>query len=248
MASSLQYLTLFFQSPIYRGLHDASLLFSITFPHLKSFNISGFRMIPRSQLEDSGKAMCFWQRHPNLEQVSIAADGVNRWFRDNIEAGFLPKLNYLRVSFCFLKSMSQVSLNNSQAPFLDVRALTSHLGQLDHLGINYSYNLQVPYLLRSVLPDGLPRLKSLEIHQKPSSKSWALSREGTRWYETESGDFLEELDDKKTSKSVDSSYINSIVQGAPNIEELCLHDFALPRRDIVRSMGALFLSSSSSYH
>lgn len=100
--------------------------------------------------------------------------------------------------------------------------MRTHLGQLERLCIVDSYNCQVPYLLRAVLPDGLPKLKSLEIHQTPGSGRFISFTEGANWYETEDGNFLQELTPKAAQRNVDSSYMHSIVQGAPNLEELCL--------------------------
>jgi hypothetical protein len=72
-----------------------------------------------------------------------------------------------------------------KAPFDNVRILSPILGQLVSLTVYYSINAQVPYLLRAVLPDGLPNLKSLNIGQWPSHSGKNVDIEGALWYERE---------------------------------------------------------------
>lgn len=115
-----------------------------------------------------------------------------------------------------------------QVRFADARALATHLGQLEHLSITDSYHFQIPYLLRSVIPDGLSTLKSLEVHQNPYY-CLPIHDEGALWYETEDGEFLQETTLGKPRKRIDSSYVQSIARGAPNIREFYLD--GLPYRD-----------------
>ena len=75
--------------------------------------------------------------------------------------------------------------------------MASHLPQLEFLSIGSSINGQVPYLLRSVIPNGLSNLKSLVIGQDPYSERDVKEIEGAMWYETEEGQFQKE---KKISK------------------------------------------------
>lgn len=98
-------------------------------------------------------------------------------------------------------------------------ALASHLGQLHHLSITYSLNCQVPYLLRSVIPGGLPLLKSLEINQTPTNETWD---EGTRWYKKVNGRIIGDAHKGESLRTMPFGYIHSIVRGAPNVKELCL--------------------------
>lgn len=100
--------------------------------------------------------------------------------------------------------------------------MTSHLPQLLYLGIDGSINGQIPHLLRAILPNGLPNLKSLEIHQSPEAKNHIRYLEGAMWYETANGEFRQEQRISKAYRTMADNYMHSIVRGAPNIEELCL--------------------------
>ena len=114
-----------------------------------------------------------------------------------------------------------------QADPSHVRSMTSHSPQLRSLCVSESKNAQVPYLLRAVLSGGLPNLKSLEIHQTPYAERCVRNIEGAMWYETENGDFMQEVRPHKSWRTMRYNYIHSIVRGAPNIEELCLQSFPL---------------------
>jgi hypothetical protein len=99
-----------------------------------------------------------------------------------------------------------------------------------------SYNAQVPYLLRAVLPNGLPQLKSLEIQQDIADPQ-DRKLEGVLWYETLDGDFRIEKNRKKAgSLDFANGYMHSIVRGAPNLEELGLHGIYLDSESMVREV------------
>lgn len=106
--------------------------------------------------------------------------------------------------------------------------MASILPQLEFLSINSSVNGQIPYLLRSVLPNGLPKLKSLDITQIQDHTYNVRELEGAMWYETENGEFRQDTRIRRASRPMtDHCYIHSITRGAPNIEELCLRGFPL---------------------
>jgi hypothetical protein len=90
----------------------------------------------------------------------------------------------------------------------------------------------VPYLLRAVLPSGLPQLKSLEIEQQIAG--WDNRKlEGVLWYETLNGDFCIEKIKKNVPRNFMNGYLHSIVRGAPNLEELGLHGMSLSSDSLV---------------
>lgn len=132
-----------------------------------------------------------------------------------------------------------------QARFSNVRALATHLSQLEHLSIIRSYNWQTPYLLRSVLPEGLPKLKSLEIHQVSCAEPFVRSTEGAMWYEAEDGQFLHEKKIKNAQKFVDGPYLHSVAQGAPHLRELCLQGSSLYMHRLVSLEIFIFLQPNS---
>jgi hypothetical protein len=108
------------------------------------------------------------------------------------------------------------------------------LPQLISLRFTESYNGQVPYLLRAVLQNGLPQLRSLEIEQ--TDTGWddhsvvALS-----WYETLDSHFHMEENRMIMEWNFMNNYMHSIVRGAPNLEELGLHGKALTSAFLVRT-------------
>jgi len=112
----------------------------------------------------------------------------------------------------------------------DVLRLAPILNQLKGLMIPLTCNGQVPYLLRRVLPNGLPNLKKLcisqtAVHQSTDGLSQAArnertvgtNREGSSWYETVDGAFNSLQDARLT---IFENYLHSIARGAPNLEEL----------------------------
>lgn len=91
-----------------------------------------------------------------------------------------------------------------------------------------------------MIPTGLPLLKSLEIRQQPQWDPGWISRpegkEGALWYETDDGIFhtpnpAKTGNPRKIKAEVkgffralyDKYYMNSIVKGAPNLEEISLY-------------------------
>ncbi|KAF8168713.1 hypothetical protein BJ912DRAFT_199381 [Pholiota molesta] len=196
LASSLHTLSLRSDSP------EATIILSLDFPHLKLLRLHYFR-----SLHDTAMVQGFFKRHPHLESLSLEKCS-HTWFSDNIEVGFLPNLKHLK------------------ARFEDIRSLVSVLPQLISLGFTESYNGQVPYLLRSVLPNGLPQLKSLEIEQVMYGLD-DFTLEGLLWYETLDGRFRKEKRRRKEWDILANGYMQSIVRGAPNLEELGLHGMQL---------------------
>ncbi|KAF8168706.1 hypothetical protein BJ912DRAFT_199299 [Pholiota molesta] len=196
LASSLHTLSLT------TDFQPATVLLSLDFPHLKFLRLRDFK-----SLDDTEKVQGFFERHPQLENLSLESC-IHTWFSKNIEVGFLPNLKHLK------------------ARFEDIRLLVPILPQLVSLGFTKSDNAQVPYLLRAVLPNGLPKLKSLEIEQ--DAPGWdACKLEGALWYETLEGEFRTELNFKEMARDFTKGYMHSIVRGAPNLEELGLHGVPL---------------------
>ena len=121
----------------------------------------------------------------------------------------------------------------TQCCFSEALSLANILHQLSTLSIIRSTNSQIPYLLRSVIPNGLPNLKSLDIHQFPGYYS-AIPRfiEGVMWHEDENGVF-------HTGRpyfngwNVTQNFMHSIARGAPGLQELGLHGNSLSPKDIV---------------
>ncbi|KAF8187520.1 hypothetical protein BJ912DRAFT_926759 [Pholiota molesta] len=196
LASSLHTLSL------RSGLQEATVLLSLDFPHLKWLRLDSF-----VSLHDTEKVQGFFKRHPQLESLSLEGC-THTWFSHDIEVGFLPNLRHLK------------------ARFEDIRLLVPVLPQLVSLAFTKSSNEQVPYLLRAVLPNGLPQLKSLEIKQ--DVRGWEdRTLEGILWYETVDGQFRTEENPKKVERDFTNGYMHSIVRGAPNLEELGLDGMTL---------------------
>ncbi|KAG6828376.1 hypothetical protein H0H92_008170 [Tricholoma furcatifolium] len=82
-------------------------------------------------------------------------------------------------------------------------------------------SLEIPYLLRCVCRNGLPKLKSLEISQSPNSHKRNRNREGSLWYESDDGSFKEGT--PMSSRTVFDGFMHSIVRAAPNLEEIGFH-------------------------
>lgn len=125
-----------------------------------------------------------------------------------------------------------------------MQVLAPLLHQLISLSISNSVNCQVPFLLRSVLPSGLPNLMSLEIGQEPSRQQEIVNMEGAMWYENIDGTFCEQKRNlRAASRTFATLYMHSIVKGAPNLEELSLcGDIMIPSvivRDLPISRSAL---------
>ena len=118
-----------------------------------------------------------------------------------------------------------------------MRAPIPILNQLTGLSIQQSVNAQVPYLLRCLIPEGLPNLASLEIDQDWSEEGATLRRyEGSMWYEAPDGIFHKHQRVKEAGIYFTDDYIHSIVRGAPNLIELCLHGVPLHPLTMVRHL------------
>ncbi|KDR68789.1 hypothetical protein GALMADRAFT_129137 [Galerina marginata CBS 339.88] len=181
--------------------YNASLIFPINFLCLRSLTLSSYVVLNVSE------AMEFWNRHPTLEYLELPRRrSGNCWFSSNISADFLPNLRYLK------------------AEYNDIRVLAPILHRLTGLAIYQSINAQVPYLLRSVLPNGLPGLKSLYIGQLPSASGKNNKVDGALWYETYDGIFKENKV-QKAKIDIFHNFIHSIVRGAPNLEELGMQGY-----------------------
>ncbi|KAF8168691.1 hypothetical protein BJ912DRAFT_934239 [Pholiota molesta] len=201
LASSLHSLSLRSQ------LQEATILLSLDFPHLKLLRLQQFQ-----SLHDTELVHGFFKRHPQLEDLSLK-ECTDTWFSNDVEVGFLPNLKHLK------------------ARFEDIRSLVPILPQLVSLGFTESYNGQVPYLLRAVLRNGLPQLRSLEIDQL--SVGWDERRlEGVLWYETLDGQFHTQKNRNKVSRDFLDGYMISIARGAPNLEELGLHGMTLSTEEL----------------
>lgn len=120
-----------------------------------------------------------------------------------------------------------------QANYTNVRALAPILHQLVNLSVYYSINAQIPFLLRSILPDGLPNLRKLQIHPVGSSKRVIQNIEGAMWYETADGRFCQARTFEKAFTRFNANYIQSIARGAPNLKELALQGAELHPRALV---------------
>jgi hypothetical protein len=130
-----------------------------------------------------------------------------------------------------------------QARFEDIRLLIPILPQLVSLGFTQSYNGQVPYLLRAVLRDGLPQLKSLEIDQHIYGLD-DLKLEGLLWYETLDGEFRTRRWRHQEWDFLTYEYMHSIARGAPNLEELGLHGMHMTSAQLVRARPRIRLDHS----
>jgi len=208
LAPSLHTLDLspgFFSSPLEE--QGACPLFKIDLPFLRSLTLTF------SYGVDTDLAMAFFERHPSLEYLSVALryrDPHDLWFGSVLPQKFLPNLLHLRANW------------------KNVRLLAPILNQLISLSIHNSVNAQIPYLFRSILPNGLPNLKSLNIGQMSSSNSQYKTAEGNNWYESEDGTFKT----KRTPRTVFNDFMHSIVRAVPNLEELGFHG---PKKRLVLS-------------
>ncbi|KAF9477167.1 hypothetical protein BDN70DRAFT_948779 [Pholiota conissans] len=195
LAVTLHSLTLGFTTMVH---FNPSPIFALDFPRLRSLILKGF-----SPQEAVGAAP-FFQRHSMLERLFfVRYEG--RWFTQqyvlSMHRNFLPNLS-----------------------FMDVRALAPILPRLVSISITYTVNGQVPYLLRAVIPSGLPNLKSLEfVHLSTAGTSYnsLAADEGTRWYETVDGwqGHADNTEDATVGNAL-QTFIYSISRGAPNLEEL----------------------------
>jgi hypothetical protein len=121
-----------------------------------------------------------------------------------------------------------------QVHWNDALRLAPILGQLLSLSFRGSINAQIPYLLRSVCPNGLPKLKSLVIGQTPHSSVENKNIEGSLWYENPDGVF--QRGTNKWSRRVSDGFMHSIVRGAPNLEEIGFHGDHFPLADFASAI------------
>ncbi|CAA7267318.1 unnamed protein product [Cyclocybe aegerita] len=177
---------------------------SLQFSYLRSLTIDA------CPIHKKEEAMSFWTRHPTLETIAIfTREKYTRWFVDPLPQVFLPNLRHFK------------------AHFREVRALAQILPQLRSLAVCNSINAQVPYLLRSIVDGGLPKLKSLYIRQTASSSTRNVNIEGALWYEAQDGTFHDgregsiKRQGQASKRDFLKEYVHSIVRGVPNIEELC---------------------------
>ncbi|KAF8907689.1 hypothetical protein CPB84DRAFT_1768560 [Gymnopilus junonius] len=179
-------------------------LFTLDFPHLKSLHLYYYAV------EDSSAVMAFWRRHPMIERLELAYEAdtlVKSYFTDDLDSYFFPNLRYLK------------------ADYTDVRILAPVLHRLITLEISASINSQIPYLLRSVIPEGLPSLKGLSISDIVSSDARGNKPpEGSLWYETEDGEFRENIQGDKQAiiHTWRKYFLPSIARGAPNVIEFSI--------------------------
>ncbi|KDR68803.1 hypothetical protein GALMADRAFT_231127 [Galerina marginata CBS 339.88] len=179
-------------------LPQTPLVFPFSFPVLRSLTLEYYLV------EDTAEAMKFWKRHPSLEflECTISYNCPQYFFNNEFPLDFLPNIRHLK------------------AEFPDVFVLAPILNRLASLAILFSSDTQIPYLLRSVLPNGLPNLRSLLIDPRhETSYPPNPLTEGTDWYETEDGQFGQN-NENKAGEGIFHNYMHSIVRGAPNIEEI----------------------------
>ncbi|KAF9532549.1 hypothetical protein CPB83DRAFT_846963 [Crepidotus variabilis] len=178
----------------------ASIL-KLDFPCLRSLSLVSFKDV------DSELTIPFFLRHPSVEYLNIASDSLSyrSWFISEIPGDILPNLHYLTVNY------------------KDALKFAPILRQLISLSIHNSVNLQIPYLLREILPDGVPNLKSLVIGQTPETPCMKQkSNRSHRWYEAKDGTF-QQGDRDKAHKTVFDGFMHSIVRAAPNLEEIAFY-------------------------
>ncbi|TFK26224.1 hypothetical protein FA15DRAFT_693313 [Coprinopsis marcescibilis] len=186
--------------------HPYSELFSFTFPRLETFALWNGTNIQSSMLQSLQQELTlFLTRHPslnflrlalNIEKTAILTNGD-----ESLPSGFLPLLKHLGGNF------------------FTCRALAQLLPQLTALVVYESYNAQVPYLLRSVVPGGvLPNLRSLAIAQEPQKHNSRNREEGCLWHETKDGE-IKNLSSRKARQTILDN-IHALARGAPYLEEL----------------------------
>ena len=94
--------------------------------------------------------------------------------------------------------------------------------RLKSLTLLATCNAQAPYLLRTIVPDGvLPMLRSLSIHLLSSSHAKYVIREGNRWREDEEGR-ITEASKRKARRWFDGNYLTSVAKATPRLQELHL--------------------------
>ena len=207
---------------------SASPILALEFPNLRYLHLGLFT-------PETAEAMAFWIKHPMLETLKLSdTDSQSKWFDETVPEDILPNLKYLEVSLLKL-AKSTVLPSTSQTSFRDAVSLIPILPRLTGLAIHQSINAQVPYLIRELIPGGLPNLRSFEIDQEWSGDRQVLrSHKGSLWYETPGGKFAQQKNFSKAARNFTDGYLSSVVLGAPNIEELCLHGMNLHPNSAVR--------------
>ena len=226
LAPSLHTLVL---QPSCSEFESTSSILGLDFPCLRSLSLKTFSDVKTSQ------AMAFWERHPSIVYLNVASDlprADKHLFGIILPDKFLPNLRYLRVcGFSEWYKMPRILTHFMQVNCSDALRLALILSQLLSLSIHGSINAQIPYLLRSVCPNGLPKLKSLDIGQISHSSVKNKHIEGGLWYETPDGVF--QRGTNKSSRTVFNGFMHSIVRGAPNLEEIGFHGDYFPLADFV---------------
>ncbi|KDR74507.1 hypothetical protein GALMADRAFT_141537 [Galerina marginata CBS 339.88] len=183
---------------------SCSPLLSLDFPRLTSLTLL------RSSCSDDcvPAAMAFWRRHSSLEGLKLSDSlSDSLWFDETTRPGILPNLRHL------------------EANFKNVYAIAPILRQLIGLSIQQSVNGQILYLLRrSMIPGGLPNLRSLEFQQYPYSGRYLSHYEGSMWYETPDGEekFHLSRESEGVGRSIDNDYLRTIARQTPNLEEIAI--------------------------
>jgi hypothetical protein len=123
------------------------------------------------------------------------------------------------------------------------------------LVITDTLNAQVPYILRYIVPQGLPNLQSLNVEQNGNPGGNFKDVEGATWWETLDGEFKTEVWKKgkrKFTKNVveDVDWMNSVVLACPNLKELALQANEIRVSNYVRIkfVSAVVLRSSLLCH
>lgn len=130
--------------------------------------------------------------------------------------------------------------------FPDVLALRPILHQLTFLSVCHNYNGKLPYLLREVLPNGLPDLKSLHTRAVSITGNRPdIIPEGGRWFECLHGHVHERWILRDMFSSITGNYLESIAVGIPNFVELALETCGLPTNTSLSNLLVwLFLTLS----
>lgn len=167
------------------------------FPYLQTLILDGFYITEPELINN------FWQCHPGLETLTLGPNVDGAWF-----AGFTGDM---------LPNMTVLS-----TLFHEARILLPYVAKrLKSLTLFKTYNAQAPYLLRTVVPNGvLPSLRSLSIHLITSSHAKDVIREGNRWREEEGR--VTEASKRNAGRWFDGNYLMSVAKATPHLRELHL--------------------------
>lgn len=102
--------------------------------------------------------------------------------------------------------------------------------QLVSLNVWNSSCDQITYVLQTIFPNGLPALRSLAVAMSSSSIHITVPHESALWYEMTDGRLCEAESfwDQIKARDVNSLCIGSILQAAPNLEEIAFHSRNFP--------------------